>query len=304
MKMYHPRLIRPGHARPASHSRRREQVEHDGARNDSRAVAAGLERSADLARGRVSPSDGAADSLASRVCALKMYHHPRRSAHRPKTRPPTHEVPTGSADPQRRRAVSRFIEAELDKGRNAKAIYQDLVQHHGYDRLLRRGQAAGAQTASARAESQLPVRDRAGQEAQVDYGEGALTRDPRTGKYRRPRLFVMTLSNSRQRFARSFGNRRPETWCQLHEEAFAYFGGTPQTIRLDNLKEGVIKPDVYDPQLNALYAKMLEHYGIVPLPCRPYAPDLKGKVESAVGYTQKTALKGRRFESIDDQNAS
>jgi Mu transposase, C-terminal domain len=65
----------------------------------------------------------------------------------------------------------------------------------------------------------------------------------------------------------------------------------------------VIKPDLYDPQLNALYAKLLEHYGVVPLPCRPYAPDLKGKVESAVGHTQKTALKGRRFESIDEQNA-
>ena len=48
--------------------------------------------------------------------------------------------------------------------------------------------------------------------------------------------------------------------------------------------------------------KMLEHNGIVALLCCPYAPDLKGKVESAVGYTQKTALKGRRFESIDEQN--
>ena len=48
---------------------------------------------------------------------------------------------------------------------------------------------------------------------------------------------------------------------------------------------------------------MLEHYGVVPLPCRPYAPDLKGKVESAVGYAQETALKGKRFESIEEQNA-
>jgi len=51
----------------------------------------------------------------------------------------------------------------------------------------------------------------------------------------------------------------------------------------------VIKPDIYDPQINTLYAKTLEHYGVVPLPCRPYAPDLKGKVESAVGYTQTTS---------------
>jgi hypothetical protein len=37
-------------------------------------------------------------------------------------------------------------------------------------------------------------------------------------------------------------------------------------------------------------------------PWRPYAPNLKGKVESAVGYVQRT-LKGRRFESAEEQNA-
>jgi len=113
----------------------------------------------------------------------------------------------------------------------------------------------------------------------------------------------MTLSNSRHAFRKTVWESSSEVWCRLHEEAFAYFGGAAPTIRLDNLKEGIIKPDIYDPQLNALYAKMLERHGVVALPCRPYAPDLKGKVESAVGYTQETALKGRRFESIDEQNA-
>jgi transposase len=56
------------------------------------------------------------------------------------------------------------------------------------------------------------------------------------------------------------------------------------------------------PQLNPLYAKMLEHYGVILLLCRPYAPGLKSKVESGIGYTQETALKGRRFESIEEQN--
>ena len=88
-----------------------------------------------------------------------------------------------------------------------------------------------------------------------------------------------------------------------HKEAFAYFGGATASVRLDNLKEGVLDPDIYDPELNPLYAAVLKHYGAVALPCRPYAPDLKGKVESAVGYTQRTALKGKRFENIDAQNA-
>jgi len=195
-----------------------------------------------------------------------------------------------------------FIVAEAGKGRNAVAIYQDLVERHGYD---------GAYDAVKRFTRKLTQRDpkvscrfetAAGEEAQVDYGEGAPTRDPRSGKYRKPRLFVMTLGMSRHSFRRVVWNSSQRVWCELHEEAFAYFGGSTVTIRLDNLREGVIDPDVYDPNLNALYAAMLTHYGVVALPCRPYAPDLKGKVESAVGYTQRTALKGRRFESLDEQN--
>ena len=105
-------------------------------------------------------------------------------------------------------------------------------------------------------------------------------------------------------FERSFGAASQQTWCELHEETFAYFGGAPKTIRLDNLKEGVIEPDIYEPELNALYAATLAHYGVVALPCRPYAPDLKGKVESAIGHTQSTALKNHRFDSIEEQNTA
>ncbi|MCY4028054.1 MAG: IS21 family transposase, partial [Acidobacteria bacterium] len=68
---------------------------------------------------------------------------------------------------------------------------------------------------------------------------------------------------------------------------------------VDNLKEGVLTPDVYDPKLNPLYRDVLAHYGVVPLPCRVRDPDRKGKVESAVGHAQKTPLRGLRFEQLD-----
>jgi hypothetical protein len=141
-----------------------------------------------------------------------------------------------------------------------------------------------------------------GQEAQVDYGEGAPTRHPRTGKYRRPRLFLMTLGMSRSYFPTTVWNSSKQIWCELHEDAFSYFGGATRIVRPDNLKEGVFNADVYDPEINELYAAMLAHYGVIAFPCRPYAPDLKGKVESGIYHVQR-ALKGKRFESTDEQNA-
>jgi len=220
--------------------------------------------------------------------------------------PTTGVAPAQASQAQRRSTCEEhraFITEERVKGRNATAIYQDLVEHHGYagsydavKRFVRT--IAPDDPPYAKCRFETPP----GQEAQVDYGEGAPTLDPHTGKYRKPRLFIMTLGYSRHSYRVVVPKSSQEVWCRLHEDAFAYFGGTPLTIRLDNLREGVIAPDIYDPELNQLYAAMLAHYGVVALPCRPYTPDLKGKVESAVDHTQKTALKTKRFKSIDEQN--
>ena len=194
-----------------------------------------------------------------------------------------------------------WIEAQVRLGRNATAIYQDLVDHHGfvsrYNSVKRfcRGLRRREPEQFDRLEF-LP-----GEEAQVDYGEGALTLSG-SGRYRRPRLFVMTLRYSRRSFRRVVWTSSSETWARLHEEAFRHFGGCPQYVVLDNLKEGVIKPDLYEPELNRLYAAMLAHYGVVADPARVRDPNRKGTVESAIQHTQATALKGKRFASIEEQN--
>lgn len=93
-----------------------------------------------------------------------------------------------------------------------------------------------------------------------------------------------------------------EIWAQLHEEAFRALG-CPRYVVLDNLKEGVIRPDLYAPELNPVYGAMLAHYGVVADACRVGDPNRKGTVENAIQHTQATALKGRRFDSIEAQNA-
>ena len=212
-------------------------------------------------------------------------------------RPPT--VPkqaTSACEPFR-----KFIEQEAAKGRNAFAIYQDLVDLHGFTHRYNSVKRF-ARSLRAREPERFDVLEfLPGEEAQVDYGQGAHTRKP-NGKYARPYLFVMTLKHSGKSFRKTVWKTGQEVWARLHEEAWRSFGGCTEYVVLDNLKEGVITPDLYQPELNPIYAAMLAHYGVVADPCRVRDPNRKGTVESAIKHTQSTALKGRRFESIEEQN--
>jgi transposase len=196
------------------------------------------------------------------------------------------------------------IELGLSRGRNAMAIWQDLVDTRGFTggyqsvkRFVRK--LAGGPSKEACAVIQTAP----GEEAQVDYGTGPMVRDPHNGKYRRMRLFVLTLGYSRKSIRLLVFQSSAQTWAELHEKAFRRLGGCTRVVVLDNLREGVLKPDIYDPTLNPVYAGMLRHYGAVAMPCRVADPDRKGKVESGVGHAQKTPLKGMRFEGPQEAQA-
>jgi transposase len=214
----------------------------------------------------------------------------------------------GAVEPQPGRSPSASacepyrdaIELGISRGRNAMAIWQDLVDTSGF--------AAGYQSVrrfiwklqgSRSPEACAVIETAPGEEAQVDYGEGPMVRDPQSGKYRRTRLFVLTLGYSRKSIRLLVFRSSSQIWAELHEKAFRRLGGVTKVVVLDNLREGVLAADIYDPTLNPLYCDVLRHYGATPLPCRVGHPDRKGKVESGVGHAQKTPLKGLRFETLE-----
>lgn len=196
-----------------------------------------------------------------------------------------------------------WIEGQVLLGRNATAIYQELVDR--FDFQPRYNSVKRFCRALRRQEPEQFDRLTfcPGEEAQVDYGEGAPTRHPSSGRYRKPRLFVMLLRYSRRAFRQVVWKSSSEVWARLHEQAFRYFGGAVSYCVLDNLKEGVITPDIYEPELNRVYGAMLAHYGVVADPARVRDPNRKGAVENGIQHTQATALKGKRFESLEEQNA-
>jgi transposase len=139
-----------------------------------------------------------------------------------------------------------------------------------------------------------------GEEAQVDYGTSLMVRDPQRRRYRRCRLFVLTRGYSGQAVRLFTFQSSARIWAELHEQAFRRLGGAMHTVILDNLGEGVLKPDIYYPALNPLYRDLLAHFGAVALPCRVRDFDRKGKVERGVGHAKSTPLKGLRFESLKE----
>jgi len=218
------------------------------------------------------------------------------AAHAPQ---PGHRPSVSACTPYR-----EAIELGLSRGRNAMAIWQELVDTYGF--------AAGYQSVrrfvrklhpSPSPEACAVIETAPGEEAQVDYGAGPMVRDPQTGKYRRTRLFVMTLGYSRKSVRLLVFRSSSQIWAELHEKAFRRLGGCTRVVVLDNLREGVLAPDIYDPTLNPLYRDVLQHYGVVPVACRVGHPDRKGKVESGVGHAQKTPLQGLRFESLEEAQA-
>lgn len=216
------------------------------------------------------------------------------------TDPATQNSPSRSPTASACEPYRDEIEQALRIGRNATAIYQDLVSQRGFTakyasvkRFVRKLSARP----SLEAHPVIPTQP--GEEGQVDYGQGPMVRHPETGKYVRTRLFVFTLAHSRKSVRLLTFRSSSRIWAELHEQSFRRLGGVTRTVVLDNLREGVLKADIYDPTLNPLYVDVLKHYGATALPCKVADPDRKGKVESGVGHAQRTPLKGLRFETLE-----
>lgn len=190
---------------------------------------------------------------------------------------------------------------KLAAGLTAQRIWQDLVSDHGFS-----GQYHSVRRFVRRLGHNQPLPFRRmecapGEEAQVDFGSGIAITQP-DGKRRRTHVFRIVLSHSRRGYSEVVYRQTTEEFLRCLENAFAYFGGVPRVLVLDNLKAGVLQPDWFDPELNPKLRSFAEHYALALLPTRPRTPRHKGKIESGVGYVKKNALKGHSFTSLEEEN--
>ena len=142
-----------------------------------------------------------------------------------------------------------------------------------------------------------------GEEAQVDFGYAGRMTDPDTGQLRKTWVFVMTLSWSRHQYVEFVVDQKVGTWLRLHRNAFAFFGGVPERIVIDNLKAGIVRGCWHEPLAQHSYRECAEHYGFLIAPCRPSTPQHKGKVEKGgVHYVKRNFLGGREPTTITQAN--
>jgi len=151
------------------------------------------------------------------------------------------------------------------------------VSYSSFKRFVRKNSiAVSPQKSTCRIEVE------AGQEIQIDYAKVGLLYDPLTNKRRTAYAFIATLSHSRHKYIEFVYKQDQQSFVASHIKMFEYFGGVPLRILIDNLKSGVIKPDLYDPKLNRAYQEMAEFYDCFIDPCRVRHPKDKGKVERDV----------------------
>ena len=193
------------------------------------------------------------------------------------------------------------IRIALEKGLTAQRIDQDLFEDAGY-----RGSYDSIKRYVRKLRKKVPhfferLPVLPGHEAQVDFSQGPLIGDKGNPK-RRSWLFKMTLSYSRHAYEELVFSQDTETFLRCHMRAFAFFGGVPRTVKIDNLKSGVLKAHLYEPVLNPVYASFAKWHGFLINPCDPYQPQQKGRVERDIAYTQSNALKGRDVLSLEEGN--
>ena len=135
-----------------------------------------------------------------------------------------------------------------------------------------------------------------GIEAQVDYADVGLMFGKKTY------VFIMTMSFSRYRYVEFVHTQNVKSWIQSHINAFEFFGAVPHTVMIDNLKSGVIKPDIYDPVLNRSYAELSRHYDFTVDAAKVRKPQHKGKVERSVVIVRQQLIAGRYFHDLADAN--
>lgn len=143
-----------------------------------------------------------------------------------------------------------------------------------------------------------------GKQGQMDWGFFEEHTVYEEGKWKKLYCFLLVLGYSRMRYIEFVTDMSTNTLIRCHQNAFRYFGGYPEEILYDNMKQVVVKRLLKqeDSTLNRQFEDFAGFYGFKPILCRPYRGQTKGKVERTVQFVRDNFMVGIKYNSLADLN--
>lgn len=139
-----------------------------------------------------------------------------------------------------------------------------------------------------------------GQMAEVDFGRLGLTWDPESGRKRQAWGMLTVLGYSRHSFLWPLFGQQLSNVIEGLEATWAFFGGLPQYLVLDNFPAAVVGTDPLNPRLSRGFLEYVQHRGFIADPTRPGHPKDKPKVENGIRYVRERFFKGGQFHGLKD----
>jgi transposase len=192
------------------------------------------------------------------------------------------------------------------KGTTIKQIHREVAPEVSYLSFWRTFRDQVPRQASP-SEVTIRLHHKPGEKTQIDFTDGLPITDPVTGETTPTQLFLGVLAFSSYSFGEFVPDQKLPTFIGVQERMFAYFGGVAPYVVVDNLKSGVHRADLYDPDVNPTYCDFANHMGFAVLPGRPYKARDKAAGESNIGVIQRDffqEVRNRTFYSLVELNAA
>ena len=137
-----------------------------------------------------------------------------------------------------------------------------------------------------------------GEVAELDFGRLGLMEDPETGRRRTVWALIVVLAYSRHSFVWPTHGQKLEDVIAGLEASWAFFGGIPKYLVVDNFPAAVAGADALHPRLTRGFLEYSQHRGFITDPARVRRPRDKPKVERGVQYVRERFFKGGVFRDL------
>ena len=137
-----------------------------------------------------------------------------------------------------------------------------------------------------------------GEVAEADFGRLGMITDPVTGRRQVVWALIIVLSYSRHCFVWPMQQQKLADVIAGLEAAWAFFGGMPKYLVIDNFPAAVAGADPLHPHFTRGFLEYAQHRGFIPDPARNRHPRDKPKVERGVPYVRERFFKGAGFDGL------